>query len=281
MGLTSLFSLEILPLLVSAKSLKTSELIHGGNVVTGPVYPFQLYLRVDRMDLKGKCGATLLSTRYALTAAHCAKFMGTGSATRVYGGVYNTSEPNLYAQGTQNSGVLNSYIHPEYNGTEGTNDIAVLELDIFMFETDTVQYVKIDANYPQAEQEGADVHIVGYGRIGYNNGQLTSSPLLHAAQVKIVNHETCKQIWFYYNKGYVTSNEVCTDSSVAGTLNGDSGGALAYQRYNSATNKYEWRQLGVIRGGLAGRGDIPNVHTRLPSYCPWIKATTRSAFSCV
>ncbi|KAK0414971.1 hypothetical protein QR680_011702 [Steinernema hermaphroditum] len=281
MGLTSLFLLAILPLLVSSKSLQTSELIYNGNVVTGPVYPFQLYLRVDRMDLKGSCGATLLSTRYALTAAHCAKFMGTGSATRVYGGVYDTNEPNLYAQGTQNSGVLNSYIHPEYNATEGTNDIAVLELDIFMFETDTVQYVKIAANDPQAEQAGADLRIIGYGKVAYNNGQLTPSPLLHAAKVKIVNRETCKQIWWKHNEASITDRDVCTDATRSGTLNGDSGGALAYRRYNPATRMYEWLQLGVISGGIRGRRDIPDVHSRAPSYCDWIKATTRSAFSCI
>ncbi|KAK0414973.1 hypothetical protein QR680_011703 [Steinernema hermaphroditum] len=110
----------------SAAPFNTSELIYGGQVVNVPYFPFQLILMYDSGKEEAWCGATLISPRYALTAAHCAlKFAK--EHTTVYGGVYDIK--HLENEWSQYSTINNYIIHPHFSGntTLANNDIALIE----------------------------------------------------------------------------------------------------------------------------------------------------------
>uniref|UniRef100_A0A1I8AK43 Peptidase S1 domain-containing protein n=1 Tax=Steinernema glaseri TaxID=37863 RepID=A0A1I8AK43_9BILA len=150
---------------ISAISLATpltSDLIYGGRKVDTPKFPFQLVLVAHGLgeDKAVVCGATLISSRYALTAAHCP---GYDDGVRVYGGIYDIN--NLNVEGAQSSAIRKFYPHSGYykNKEMAYNDIAIIELETEFHETDTVKFIKIDALSLLPELSETELQIVGFG----------------------------------------------------------------------------------------------------------------------
>ncbi|KAK0414976.1 hypothetical protein QR680_011706 [Steinernema hermaphroditum] len=259
----------------SASPVNTSELIYGGQVVNGAEFPFQLFVRIQIEDKIGVCGATLLSSRYALTAAHYVANRDP-NYIMIFAGIHNVGK--LYPPGSQMAFGKRFIVHPQFNASSLHNDIALIELDREIKETDTVKFIKIDALWLLPELPGADGVIVGFGKSGWNGEQ---PGRLHSTHVTIVDRNICTDVWKNYSsENSITLESVCTTSANAGTLDGDSGGPLLYQRFNALTNKNEWRQLGVISFGQGIKGDIPDVQTRAPSYCTWITLNTNPPVLC-
>ncbi|KAK0415062.1 hypothetical protein QR680_011752 [Steinernema hermaphroditum] len=250
----TLFTLVAVAATSSASSVNTTELIYGGQVVNGAEFPFQLFVRIQIEDKIGVCGATLLSSRYALTAAHCVADSDP-NYTMIFAGLHSTVE--LFPSGSQMAFGKRFIVHPQFNASSLHNDIALIELDREMKETDTVKFIKIDALWLLPELPGADGVIVGFGKNGWNG---ESSKKLHSAHVKIVDYNVCIERW--KNSEYeipIMPGTVCTDSTHSGALHGDSGGPLLYQRFNALTGKNEWRQLGIVSMGQLVKGDIPSL----------------------
>ncbi|KAK0415059.1 hypothetical protein QR680_011752 [Steinernema hermaphroditum] len=272
----TLFTLVAVAATSSASHLNTSELIYGSQLVDGSEFPFQLFVRLQIGSSIAMCGATLLSPRYALTAAHCVDEHDP-SYTMVFAGIHNLEK--LFPPGSQMAFAKRFIIHPEFNQASFKhNDIALIELDREMKETDTVKFIKIDALWLLPELPGANGVILGFGVNGWNG---EASLQLHSAHVKIVDFNICTERW--KNSEYeipIMLGTVCTDSTHSGFLKGDNGGPLLYQRFNAQTKKNEWRQLGIASIGQSVKGDLPNVYTRVPSFCTWITQNTNPPVAC-
>lgn len=130
-------------------SLLTSRII-GGKNATFNDFPYQAGLLMNKSGSGSWCGGVLISDKYVLTAAHCAKGYVMNLLTMKFG--YNLQKQtnknsffsadyidvylgakeirNLEEEGRLNLRVnaSNIVVHAAYNATDIRNDIAILKL---------------------------------------------------------------------------------------------------------------------------------------------------------
>lgn len=69
------------------------------------------------------CACAILNGNHVVTAAHCLTEAPTTGRLEVVGGILDT---NIIAPQRQRLGVLNTFIHPEFQATPRANDIAIV-----------------------------------------------------------------------------------------------------------------------------------------------------------
>uniref|UniRef100_A0A914CGY0 Peptidase S1 domain-containing protein n=1 Tax=Acrobeloides nanus TaxID=290746 RepID=A0A914CGY0_9BILA len=183
------------------------------------------------------CGATLLSSRYALTAAHCADDMETSRYFLQFGiiDIVNDNSGQVF--------INQIYVHPGYKTSNYTvNDIAILKLTnsvTFNSDIKPITLPVIDSNMI----DGKGV-VTGWGYY-FRNGQIIdeSSQILQKATVSFINQKACKNTWQYLN-----NNQLCAGDYLRGTANGDSGGPL------QVLNNNTWYQVGITSTGAEAVG---------------------------
>ena len=218
-------------------------------------FPFQVLLKLDGYF---KCGGTLISNRFVLTAAHCVDdyFF---EATIVAG------ELNRFDNdGTEiEMKVKRLILHPNYTGKPHyRNDIALLKLEKFVKTNDYIQI----ASLPKSETNYGKVQSGGWGLTKGN----TNPNTLIIAHLKIMPRSQCRKYW----GRYITNKVICVagEKDKNGTCQGDSGGGL--MKKDHAGN---YVVIGVTSFGEESESGykcdltIPGVFTNVIAYMPWIK----------
>ncbi|XP_021566293.1 transmembrane protease serine 11B-like protein [Carlito syrichta] len=239
-----------------ARMSATYDRIKGGSVAQEGEWPWQASLK---MNGKHYCGASLISERYLVTAAHC--FQKTNSP-RNYTVSFGTKVIPPYMQHR----VQQIIIHEDYTPREHHDDIAVILLTEKVLFTNDVHRVCL----PEATEvfpPGEGVVVTGWGALLYDGEYPVS---LQKASVKIIDTNTCNAKEAY--DGVVLDTMLCAGymEGHIDACQGDSGGPLVHPNSRNI-----WYLAGVVSWGTeCGTINRPGVYTRVTAYRKWIASKT-------
>ncbi|XP_054553502.1 neurotrypsin-like [Talpa occidentalis] len=248
---------------------RQKRIIGGKNSLRGG-WPWQVSLRLKSSHEDGRllCGATLLSSCWVLTAAHC--FKRYGNSTKNYAvrvGDYHTQVPEEYEE---EIGVQQVVIHPEYLPNGSDYDIALVRL-----QGPEEQRTRFSSHFLPAclplrrerpQKTASNCYIMGWG----DTGRAYSRTLQQAA-IPLLPKRFCEERY----KGRFTRRMLCAgnlqDHKRVDSCPGDSGGPLMCERPGQ-----NWVVYGATTWGYGcGVKDSPGVYTKVSAFVPWIKSVTQ------
>ncbi|KXJ79750.1 hypothetical protein RP20_CCG028101 [Aedes albopictus] len=213
-------------------------------------FPYQLSLRRSGSH---SCGASVISDRWALSAAHCTYPVPSLAIMSLRGGTANRLEGGIIFEVEQ---IIN---HPQYDDWNLENDVCVLRTvePLEGLHITPIQLVPAETYYPH----GTRAVLSGWG--------LTSVPgslpvILQMVDIPVIEAETCRAGW---PAGWVTDDMLCASEPGRDACNGDSGGPLVTGG----------RQIGIVSWGATNcLGNEPGVYARVayPLLRNWITDVT-------
>ncbi|KAH8362450.1 hypothetical protein KR200_011215, partial [Drosophila serrata] len=250
----------------------TRLVIHivGGVPVNPGVYPHMAaiaFLTFDRFEFR--CGGSLISKRFVLTAAHCV-YTDSLMPAFVRLGAVNVEMPD---KNYVDVNVRNVTIHPNYVGNIKYNDVAILELATEITETDNIRPACLHTD-PRDPPLNSTLFVAGWGVLNVTT-RVVSKILLRAA-LELVPLAQCN-ISYSEQPGAVRNlKEGVIDSLLcaadkkqkADACQGDSGGPLI-REVNIEDGIYTI--LGIINSGFGCATKTPGLYTRVASFLDFIE----------
>nr|XP_034826632.1 chymotrypsin-1-like [Maniola hyperantus] len=225
------------------------EKIVGGTKAANGSAPYQVSLRV--YGYRHFCGASIITPRVILTAAHCVD----GINFKYYKAIVGTNQLALGGKGYSIRKVVR---HEKYDPELIINDIAVIFTEKEIQFNSVVDAIELN-DEPIAP--GENLLLTGWGTTSYPG--LAPNDLMQL-ELKAVSYEECKVMHKDTNPVYET--QICALSKTGkGACHGDSGGPLVR----------EGRQAGIVSWGLPCAKGKPDVYTKVESYMDWIETTLR------
>lgn len=247
---------------------RPKRIIGGRNSLRGG-WPWQVALRLKSSHSDGRllCGATLISSCWVLTAAHCFKRYGNNTRSYVIRvGDYHTLVPEEYEE---DMAIQQIIIHKYYRPDGSDYDIALIRL-----HGSSEQCVPFSAHVLPAclpmrrerpQKTASNCYITGWGDTGR-----AYSRTLQQAGVTLLPKRNCGERY----RSRFTGRMLCAGSPQeqkhVDSCQGDSGGPLVCERAGGS-----WVVYGVTSWGYGcGMKDSPGVYTKVSSFIPWIKRLT-------
>jgi secreted trypsin-like serine protease len=219
------------------------------------------------------CGASILSDRYILTAAHCV--MDSDRHSPNVGNIYDESElkvlvknfnyNDFHSQELKAVKVIHS--HSGFDPLNYfANDIAVLELVEPI--TDNVQSITLPTDSDKVKYESEIAwHLVG---MGYTNNSNDRPDYLKYAQVLAKDDDTCDLESGIFDRTNVCASYDASLENAGLSCSGDSGGPLSW--FDTTTETY--KQLGLVSYGYGGCNNVGNaVFTELYNHIGFIQSS--------
>nr|XP_032526309.1 serine protease snake-like isoform X1 [Danaus plexippus plexippus]XP_032526310.1 serine protease snake-like isoform X1 [Danaus plexippus plexippus] len=243
-------------------------IVNGENASRGE-FPHMALLGFGTRKIEWKCGGTIISERFVLTAAHCTKTAIRGSVTKIKIGILKSSEPdtdfNVY-------NVFKIHVHENYHSPLKYNDIALLE-------TDREMLLGPEA-FPACLNDGTEVSdtviVSGWGQT--STTRRIMSDVLQKAYLKNFDESECHSYHEVYSHrnmpdGIDSETQICfgNKNNASDTCGGDSGGP-AQIKHPKVYCMY--LVMGVTSFGRScGLQGAPGVYTRVSHFLPWIERT--------
>jgi len=248
---------------------KTRRVIGGVETAAG-VYPWIAALSYGG-DLGG-CSATLVSSTWAVTAAHC--IFSSGPTSLVLG-EHDLSSANDADDTNRKEVSVTSIVHPNYNPSTTNNDIALLKLSE---SVDLSIYTPACLPASSADYVGQSAKVYGWGKTD-PCGFTTSAKLLEA-EVTIVSDADCaagsgqtqcsNDPSTVSYAGQITSQMLCASATGKDACQGDSGGPLTVK----ADNGDQHFLAGVVSWGYGCAAEgLPGVYAEVAKLRTWVDAT--------
>ncbi|XP_049541990.1 serine protease persephone-like isoform X2 [Anopheles darlingi] len=222
-------------------------------------FPFIALVRFQgNDDASIRCGASLISPRFLLTAAHCFSEVQPASVTLAALTV-DDPEGDTYP-------VQRVHIHEGYRRRD--NDIALLELTRDVTFESSVGPVCLNTDAQLSLAPSTNLTVMGWG----NDGQGQQDRHLYKGTVNPVPTSECAQQFraVAINNLALGDNQLCALGAKAGdestdACEGDSGGPLV------ASVRGRPMLVGVVSTGVPCGAEVPGVYTRVSQYLDWIE----------
>ncbi|CRL06259.1 CLUMA_CG018921, isoform A [Clunio marinus] len=208
------------------------------------------------------CGASVLSEKYVLTAAHCTEQYRRDVTVRVGSSFYNKDGVVI--------AVAEIFQHPGFDLISYNNDFSVLLLEQELAFSDSIKPVYLP-NDNEIIPTGTECKISGFGVKAENS--MTASEQLQATDVIVVDHAKCAEsyiaspLFFEITEQMICAADADPESSKDNrdSCSGDSGGAIICSGY----------QVGVISAGNGcGRENFPGIYASVAQGRGWIRDIT-------
>ncbi|XP_015171119.1 PREDICTED: serine protease easter-like [Polistes dominula] len=272
-------NLRILNLNPCGQSIQTKIL--GGEATGILSFPWMALLayNVGRRNTEFRCGGTLITKRYVLTAAHCVTSLKSGvSLVSVRLGEHDLRTErdcemdgeviSFCADKYQDFGIESVHFNPQFSKSL-QNDIALLRLDR---DADlTVNNVR-PICLPFLNNLTIPRQLIATGW-GTTETGMQSAALLQI-KLPIVENSRCKDI--YQGKIGIWHKQLCAGGEKdRDSCSGDSGGPLQWPTLLGRESRYV--QYGIVSFGMrnCGTSGYPGVYTNVKYYMDWILDTIR------
>ncbi|XP_074839616.1 LOW QUALITY PROTEIN: suppressor of tumorigenicity 14 protein homolog [Carettochelys insculpta] len=231
--------------------LKKSRIVGGEDARSGK-WPWQASLQ---MGMHGHiCGASVVSNRWLLSAAHC--FLDSDSIRysvpsgwKAYMGIQIINKSSNHVAMRSIKRII---VHPRYDHYISDYDIALLEMETPVFFSELVQPICLPRS-PRVFFYGTVCYVTGWGALKENS---YLAKTLQEAKVKIINQSVCNKLY----DDLITSRMLCAGNLNGGidACQGDSGGPLA-----CAGKGNRWYLAGIVSWGEGcARRNRPGVYTK-------------------
>lgn len=234
----------------------------GGEDATVGEFPWQGWFTFRTSGGTYSCGASLIHSKWVLTAAHCAN---NAIISQVLLGAHTMSDSS--DPGRQVLPVQAVHVHPDFNWRGNDNDIALIELATPATENERVRSIAIVNDTTDAPLYAPDELAIVTGWGALSEGGMAADTL-QKVELPIVDLSTCNETY----DGGVTEKMLCAGYPEGGkdSCQGDSGGPLIV-----SDGMDGWKQAGIVSWGVGcARPDFYGVYTRVASYTEWIITTT-------
>ncbi|XP_060530972.1 trypsin-2-like [Cylas formicarius] len=211
-------------------------------------FPYQVSIQFNGSH---ECGGSIINPRYILTAAHCFVDLSPNIEVSVIAGT------STWATGGQKRTVVNTTFHDEYKPYGTVNDLAVLELDSPLTNTDGASSIPLASNTTSSQPGDLGV-LTGWGTT--NASEMKASPVLQVVAIPIISNDKCQE---HYGTSVKDYNRIVCVLDPVGTKDGcfgDSGGPLVVNGV----------QIGVFSFGRNCAAGYPSVFGKVSAFRPFI-----------
>ncbi|KAL9707705.1 hypothetical protein quinque_011223 [Culex quinquefasciatus] len=237
------------------------DLIVNGEEAARGEFPHQALLGYsDGGDgYEFRCGGSLISDRFVLTAAHC----GTPRVVRL--GEHSLSDE----EDEEDIEVGAFYKHPGYTVKASYNDIALVKL---VRGVDFYNFVRPACLWTSTELNISTVIATGFGHTKFAG---SGSNVLMKVRLTFMPKASCQEKFEFdrrFKQG-VLDGQLCVGSQKDGkdTCQGDSGGPI---QTVTDPKTCMYHIVGVTSVGTScGAGKAENIYTQVASYLDWIEDT--------
>lgn len=282
-GLESITSHRNLKLLDKANcGTGTDDRIANGNQTSLFEFPWSAILGYENSlgDVEYRCGGSLLTARFVLTAGHCIQETRAMTLTTVRLGEYDTStrvdcqdnrRDSVCAPPVQEIPVQETIVHPDYDKYRYLNDIALIKLQHRADTSDSaVKPICLPITQQLLRSNPQKYVVTGWG----TTEQGIKSEKLLKATVAAYPRDRCQEAMSRLSKRVqITDAHFCAggEGNNVDTCSGDSGGPI--QVASNFNGDVRTVQYGIVSFGQSSCGNsglYPGVYTNLRHFLVWV-----------
>lgn len=203
------------------------------------------------------CGAIVIGSEWALTAAHCTEKWNTVEMQIITG---RLSKKNV--EPTEQIANVEAYFqHENFSKDTFANDISLLKLE-HPLDLSTPYTKAAELPTTQNQESHGYCNITGWGYITPDGGY---PELLQKISIPVLSNEICQR---QYRHKIIEDHMICAWSSGQDACEGDSGGPMICANAEDSSNYL----AGITSWGIGcASSRYPGVYTRVSYFLDWIE----------